>query len=178
MKSRSQVFRLGLITLGLCIVLSALAFWGLRYFLHTAPTPNFPLQITSITISPEPKVGVPAILHIEFSSYKDEKDVLLTIRLSEGIKQMGGNLEWRGSLQANQVQFHDVPICIVYEGYWEVKSGVVSYLSVDSVYGDDKSLFVKSSRISAEFFDHFATQPPGGYTQPTVLPLLPTDICQ
>lgn len=181
MKSQTNSQRLlaiGIIGLGLCVAVTVLAIWGSRYFLHTLPAVQFPIQITRVTVTPEPKVGQPATLHVEFSSFENEADVRLITQLSEGIKQMGGSLEWQGSLVANQPQSHEVPICVVYEGYWEVTVNVGSQLTADSSYGDTKIVYIRSTVSSAQIFDRFPTQPPGGYTDPTPLPPPPTNICQ
>lgn len=123
-------------------------------------------------------MGQPAKLRVEFSSYRDEADVTLTIRLAEGIKQMGGSLEWHGSLVANQPLAHEVPICVLYEGYWQIAVAISSQLAPDSSYGDLEYFYIKSTGFSAEFFDRHPTQPPGGYKEPTPLPPPPTNVCQ
>lgn len=186
MKSQSLSRRLlviGIIGLGLCLAATALVVWGSRYFFHTLPAVQFPLQITRVTVGPEPKVGQPATLRVEFSSYENEADVRLIIQLPPGIKQMGGSLEWQGSLVANQLQTHEVPICVLYEGDWEIYVGAGSQKSAGSSYGDSKFYYIRSTASSAQVIpgdEYHIPQPPGGFVDnPTpLLPHPPANICQ
>lgn len=176
-----RLLAIGIIGLTLCVAATALVIWGSRYFLRTLPSVQFPLQITGVTVTPEPKVGQPATLRVEFSSYENEADVRLIVQLSAGIKQMGGSLEWQGSLVANQSQSHEVPICVLYEGDWEIYIAARSQKSADSSYGDSKSFFIRSTDSSAQVIpgnEYRVVQPPGGFIESTPLPLPPTDICQ
>jgi len=88
--------------------------------LSACSTRRPPLQITEATVSPEPRIGQVATLHIEFMSPYDEPLTTLEIFLPEGVKLVKGDLTWKGSLTANQPQTHDISICTEYQGNYKI----------------------------------------------------------
>lgn len=142
--------------------------------------PSFPLEITEISVLPEPILGQVATLHIAVMSTKDEPDATILVDLPEGVKLVEGELVWKGSLTANQVQTHEVSICVLYEGDWRLWIETYSRISDTSTYEDAETLHIISLNESAQAIlgsDYTLAQPPGGFQVPTPLPEIPPTIC-
>ena len=141
-----------------------------------------PLQITNISVTPDPIIGQIATLRVEVISKYDEPNAAIIIDLPPGIKLMGGNPLWEGSLKANQPQTHEISICVLYEGNWRLDIETYSILSETSSYEDSEVLHIITSGDTAKAVygkDYHFTQPPGGLPlSSTPLPPPPTDICQ
>jgi hypothetical protein len=120
--------------------------WGLLALLLGACTQSqAPLRIKDISVMPDPVIGQTATLTVEFVSTNDELDVSFWIELPPGVKHMGGELTWEGSLTANQPQSHEISICVLYEGDWALDIGVWSQLSETSGYQDSEVLHIIAS---------------------------------
>jgi hypothetical protein len=78
------------------------------------------LKFTEVTISPDPLIGQVATLHLEFISDYDQPLTTVDIYLPEGIKLVKGDLNWKGSLTANQPQTHDISICTEFQGNYKI----------------------------------------------------------
>jgi hypothetical protein len=91
-----------------------------------------PLQITDVSVSPEPIVGRTVTLTVEIMSTHDEPDVTFTIDTLEewGTKLhlVSGEPEWAGSLTANQPQSFQFSVCVWEEGTWPIELSAVSRL--------------------------------------------------
>ncbi len=114
-------------------------------------------------------------------SSDDEKDVTIIVTLPDGVKLMSGELEWKGWLIANQPQAHELELCVLYEGDWNLYISTYSTIPPNDRYGDAEILYIITSadtvRVSTNGKYH-ATQPPGGWVLPTPLPQTPpVDIC-
>jgi len=95
--------------------------WGLA-----ACTPaRFPLEITALSVSPEPVVGQVVTLRVEIESTSDEEDVTILIQTPEAVRLMDGTLTWHGSLRAHEPQVHRVSVCVLIEGDWRI--GVTAF---------------------------------------------------
>ncbi len=147
-----------------------------------AVPPTAPLRITDISVAPEPVIGQTATLRVEVMSKYDEPDAAIAIYLPPGVKLMGGDILWEGSLKANQPQTHEISICVLYEGNWRLNIETYSRLSETSSYGDSEVLHIITSGNTAKAVygkDYHFTQPPGGMVHPTDVPKTPpADICQ
>ena len=143
--------------------------------------PEAPLQITDISVHPDPIIGQTATLRVEIMSIDDEKDVTIIVTLPDGVKLMSGELEWKGSLIANQPQAHELELCVLYEGHWSLFISTYSTLTATSSYGDSDILYIITSADTARASangKYYATQPPGGMILPTPVPQIPpADIC-
>jgi hypothetical protein len=91
--------------------------------------PEAPLQITDISVHPDPVIGQTATLRVEVTSPDDEKDVTLIVTLPDGVKLMSGELEWNGSLIAGQPQSYEFALCVLYEGDWRLHISTYSTLT-------------------------------------------------
>jgi hypothetical protein len=148
--------------------------------LSACTPPSFPIEITVITVSPDPIIGQVATLHVEVMSTEDEPDTTILIELPEGVKLMDGDLMWHGSLTANEVQAHEVSICVLYEGDWELWIEAHSQLSENSSYEDAETLHLQSTTESARVIlgsNYHLTQPPGGFNMPTPLSVTGSPEC-
>ena len=143
--------------------------------------PEAPLQITDISVHPDPVIGQTATLRVEITSLDDEKDVTIIVTLPNGVKLMSGKLEWKGSLIAGQPQSHEFALCALYEGDWRLHISTYSTLTPTSSYGDSETFHLITSEDTVRVVlgkNYRITQPPEGMpTFPTALPPPPTDIC-
>ncbi|MBK9208348.1 MAG: hypothetical protein IPL71_08625 [Anaerolineales bacterium] len=142
--------------------------------------PETPLQITDISVHPDPIIGQTATLRVEIMSIDNEKDVTIIVTLPDGMKLMSGELEWKGSLIANQPQAHEFELCVLYEGDWELHVSTYSTTLIES-YGDSDTLILITSANTVRVvlgMNYRITQPPGRMTIPTPVPQIPpADIC-
>lgn len=140
-----------------------------------------PLEVTDISVHPDPVIGQTATLRVEIMSINDEKDVTINITLPDGVKLMSGDLEWKSSLIANQPQAHELELCVLYEGDWELYISTYSQYAPTSSYGDAETLHLITSADTVKVIPgrkYQITQPPGGMVYPTPVPQIPpTDIC-
>jgi len=105
----------------------------LTLVLLSACTPaGQPLQITNVSVSPEPVVGQIVTLDVEIMSTDDEKDVTFTLDTLEShgnkIHLVAGDPEWQGSLTANEPQSFQFSVCVLQEGSWPIRLRAISYL--------------------------------------------------
>jgi len=117
---------------------------------------SFPLKIRALSASPDPIVGKVVELSAEVDSTRDEKDVTLLIQLPEGIRLMGGDLTWTGSLQAGKPFIHRVSLCTLYEGDWRIHVTVFSRFGPDDTYGDSETIHFISTRQSGQAVPGYA----------------------
>ena len=151
-------------------------------FLNACTPSTAPLQLTDISISPDPIIGQTATLHIEVMSKYDEPDAAIIVDLPPGVKLMDGELLWEGSLTANQPQSHELSICVLYEGDWRLWMAAQSQIAENGFYGDTETLHLITTGDTVRVVPGGAyriTQPPGGMPLfPTPLPETPpADIC-
>jgi hypothetical protein len=145
-----------------------------------APLSEPLLQIIDVSVSPDPIVGQVTRLHVEVMSTEDEPDATIFVDLPEGVKVVEGDLNWKGSLTANQPQTLEVSICVLYEGDWRLWIETYSMLAEDSSYEDAETLHIQSTTESARVIlgaDYTITQPPGGFNMPTPLPVTVSPEC-
>jgi len=110
----------------------ALLLWGLA-----ACTPaRFPLEITALSVSPEPVVGQVVTLRVEIESTSDEDDVTVLIQIPEAVRLMDGTLTWHGSLRAREPKVHRVSVCVLIEGDWRIGVTAFSRFPEGDSYGD------------------------------------------
>jgi hypothetical protein len=121
-------------------LLSTLAL--LFFLLSACSTSRPPLQITEMTINPDPLIGQVVTLHIEFMSPHDEPDTTLEIFLPEGIKLIKGDLIWKGALTASQSQTHEISICTLYEGNWWILTHARSWYPDQTMRYSGEALLV------------------------------------
>jgi hypothetical protein len=141
---------------------------------------SFPIEITRVTVMPDPVVGQVATLRVEVVSSENEPDATILVELPAGVKLMEGTLTWKGSLTANQPQVHELSICVLYEGDWRLWLQAHSQLAENSSYQDTETLHLISTTESARVVlgsDYRVTQPPGGSGPSTPLPETPPDVC-
>ena len=157
---------------------------GLALFLLSACIPGtFPIEITEITVEPEPLIGEVATVHFEFMSTEDEPDTTLQIYLQDGVKLVSGNLIWQGALTANQVQSHEVSICTQFEGTWRIKAIVWSEHTTGGSYSDSEGVFLEVSENAAhvvsanDYEPKSVSPPPEGSSRMTPLPELTSPVC-
>ncbi len=140
-----------------------------------------PLEVTDVSVHPDPVIGQTATLRVEIMSINDEKDVTIIVTLPDGVKLMSGDLEWKGSLIANQPQTHELDLCVLYEGEWGLFISTYSTFTPTSSYGDSEILYIITSAdtvMVSTSGKYHVTQPPGGWAPPTPLPQTPpVDIC-
>jgi hypothetical protein len=140
--------------------------------------------ITEAYIKPDPVVGEVVTLHIEVLSGKDAADVTIAALLPDEINLVAGDLEWHGSVKANQPQTHEMSICVLRPGEnWQIYVGVSSQLSETGSIGDSEILNVKSTTDSASVIlgkDYRVSGPANALTaipeaqNATPTPILPT----
>lgn len=146
-------------------------------------TTQGPLEITDISVSPDPVIGQTATLHVEVMSRRDEPNTTILIDLPPGVKLMKGDLTWEGSLTADQSQSYEVAICVLYEGDWNVWIYAGSERNDGPSPDDGETLHIITTADSARAVrnkDYRITIPPEGMEVfPTPLPETPPiDICQ
>ncbi len=125
------------------VLLGTIIFW--LSACAQSSTPRHPV-ITEAYISPDPIVGEIVTLHIEVMSGKDEPDVTIAALLPNEINLVEGDLQWHGSLTANQPQVHELSICVLRPGEnWRIYLGVSSQLSETSSIGDGDTLNIEST---------------------------------
>jgi hypothetical protein len=144
--------------------------------------PETPLQITDISVHPDPVIGQTATPRVEIASSDDEKDATIIVTLPDGVKLMSGELEWKGSLTADQPQAHEFELCVLYEGDWELHISTYSTFTPTDSYGDSETLHLITSADTVRVVPgrkYRITQPPGGMVHPTPVPQTPpADICR
>ena len=155
----------------------------LLFCLTACTSPQGPLEITDISVSPDPVIGQTATLHVEIMSRRDEPDTTILIDLPPGVKLMKGDLTWKGSLTANQPQSYEVAICVLYEGDWRLNIETYSLIPPNSGYEDSETFHLITTANTVRVIpggEYRITQPPEGMVVfPTPLPETPpTDICQ
>lgn len=140
-----------------------------------------PLKISNISVHPDPIIGQTVTLSVEVVSSRDEPEAYIIIGLPPGVKHMGGDLSWEGSLSFNQPQSHEISICVLYEGDWRLGIRTYSILSENSSYQDYQTLHLITKGDSVRVVpggEYRITQPPGGMVHPTDVPKTPpVDIC-
>ena len=140
-------------------------------FVLAACTPaTAPLQITNISVTPDPVIGQTVTLRVEVMSRYDEPDAAIIIDLPPGVKLMDGELLWQGSLKANQPQTHEIAICVLYEGDWRLWIAAQSQVAENSFYGETETLHLITTGDTVRVVPGGAyriTQPPGGMVHPT-----------
>ena len=92
---------------------------------------GIPLNITSVTVFPEPVVGQIVTLEVKIMSTDDEPYVKFAVKTGNKVHLIGGDTVWQGSLTANQAQKLQVQVCVVEEGSWPVEFSVTT-VSPDS----------------------------------------------
>jgi hypothetical protein len=122
----------------------ALLLWGLA-----ACTPaRFPLEITALSVSPEPVVGQVVTVRVEIESTSDEDDVTVLIQIPKAVRLMDGTPTWHGSLRAGEPQVHLLSVCVLIEGDWRIDVTVSSRFPDGDTYGDYNTLHLISSADS------------------------------
>jgi hypothetical protein len=108
-----------------------------------------PLQITNVSVSPEPIVGQIVTLTVEIMSTHDEPDVTFTVDTLEEwgnkLHLVSGEPEWAGSLTANQPQAFQFSVCVWEEGSWPIELSAVSRLSDGNGWDDFEIVHLESS---------------------------------
>lgn len=157
---------------------------GLALFLLSGCIPaTVPIQITEITVEPEPLIGEVATVHFEFMSTEDAPDTTLEIVLQDGIKLVSGNLIWQGSLTANQTESHEISICTQFEGTWRIEGWIWSDHPTGGSYQDGDGIFLEVSENAArvipssQYEPKSVPPPPEGSSRMTPLPELTSPIC-
>ncbi len=157
-------------------------FTGTTAIVASCTPPRSPLEISRISVSPDPILGRIVTLSVEVESSKDEPDTQLVIYLPDGIKSIEGALTWRGSLQAETPSVHQTSICVQYEGDWKIIVTAVSQRPEGYAYDTVETLRVQSSPIYGRAImgrNYRTTQPAEGMPLPTSLPAnASTTICQ
>jgi hypothetical protein len=160
--------------LGFCLAITVLS---------GCTPPTFPLEITAITVDPEPLIGETVTVRFEFMSTEDEPDTTLEVVLQDGIKLVNGSLLWQGSLTANQKESHEISICTQFEGTWRIEGFVWSKQANGGSYQDAEMVVLEVSENAARVipssqYEYRVKGEPGeGLTINTPLPELLTPIC-
>lgn len=129
--------------IGICVCVALL--------LSACSQAGVPLQITNVSVSPEPVVGQIVTLNVEIMSTNDEPDVTFTVNTLEDLGNklhlVSGETEWAGSLTANQPRAFQFSICVWEEGSWPIEIGVVSRLhnNDDTIWTDGETVNLESS---------------------------------
>lgn len=97
----------------------------LGLILSACTSSGIPLNITSVKVYPEPIVGQIVTLEVKIKSTDDEPYVKFSVDTREEIggkvHLIGGDVNWEGSLVANQPQKLYVQVCVLEEGSWAVE---------------------------------------------------------
>jgi hypothetical protein len=125
------------------------AMLGILVAINACSPPKFPLQITDISVNPDPVIGQTATLHVEVMSTEDEPDTSIYVLLPKGVRLVEGQDSWKGSLKANEPQTLDLGICVLYDGDWRIEVIATSILSEDSSYSDIDTLHLIVSAKTA-----------------------------
>ncbi len=152
----------------------------LLVLLNACNPPRFPLEITDVSVSPDPIVGQVVTLHVEVTSTRDGPDATILVELPERANLVAGELIWQGSLVANQPKTHELSICVLEEGEWQIWISAWSQLSETSSYSDYEILNIQSTVNSAQVIpgsEYRITQPPHGYRTPTPVPVTVSPEC-
>lgn len=108
-----------------------------------------PLQITHVSVSPEPIVGQIVTLEVQIMSTRDEADVTFTLDMLEEfgnrLHLVSGETEWQGSLTANQPQAFTFSVCVWEEGSWPIEISAVSLLSDGNIWHANEKFNLESS---------------------------------
>jgi len=157
-----------------------IALHSMLLWLSACTPPRFPIELTALSISPEPIVGRVAILHVEAKSDRNEPDASIVVTLPEEIKLVKGSLSWRGSLVANRPQAHELSICVLREGEWKIWVVAASQLSPSSSYNATEILNIRSTTRSAEVIPGSKYRSPlwlPGFQTPTLAPVTVSPEC-
>ena len=159
----------------LIITLHSILLW-----LSACTPPRFPIELTALSISPEPIVGRVATLHVEAKSDRNEPDARIEITLPAEINLVKGSLTWKGALIANRPQVHELSICVLREGDWKIFIVPISQLSPSSSYGDMETLNIRSTVRSARVIPGSKYRAPiwqSGFQTPTPAPVTVSPEC-
>jgi hypothetical protein len=157
------------------ITLHSILLW-----LSACTPPRFPIELTALSISPEPIVGRVATLHVEAKSDRNEPDARIEITLPAEINLVKGSLTWKGALIANRPQAYELSICVLREGEWKIFIGAISQLSRSSSYTDLEILNIRSTARSAEVIPGSKYRSPlwlPGFQTPTPVPVTVSPEC-
>jgi len=158
--------------------------WGILclvlLLLSACTPPRFPIEITALSISPEPIVGRVVTLHVEAKSDRNEPDARIEITLPAEVSLVKGSLTWKGALIANRPQAYELSICVLREGEWKIFIGAISQLSSSSSYSDLEILNIRSTVRSAEVIPGSRYRSPiwwPGFRTPTPAPVTVSPEC-
>jgi hypothetical protein len=109
-----------------------------------ARSSRFPLEISGLTVDPQPAVGRVVELTVEIRSSQEEADVTILIQLPQQVELTDGDLIWRGSLPANVPSTHSVRLRVLAEGDWRIDVTAFSRFSDGDSYADYETLHLVS----------------------------------
>jgi hypothetical protein len=119
-------------------------------FTLTACTPpRQPLQITYVSVSPEPVVGEIVTLMVEVTADNDEPDVTFTVDTLESAGNMihlvSGEPQRQASLAAGEPQAFSVQVCVVQEGSWPIEVRAVAHHPDGSLWDALETIHLEST---------------------------------
>ena len=160
-----------IIVIGLCATL----------WLSACGQAGVPLQITNVSVSPEPIVGQVVTLTVEIMSTNDEPDVTFTLTTLEeyGTKLhlVSGETEWAGSLTANQPQIFQFSVCAWEEGSWPIEISAVSRLPDGNGWHAFEKIHIESSIVSSRLIRGREFRMYPGEVKPTPTPVTVSPEC-
>jgi hypothetical protein len=139
-----------------------------------------PLQITNVSVSPEPIVGQIVTLTVEIMSTHDEPDVTFTLNTLEEygnkLHLVSGEPEWAGSLTANQTQAFQFSVCVWEEGSWPIRISAISRLPDGNGWDASEIINLESSISSGRLIRDKDFRMTSGAT-PTARPISVSPEC-
>lgn len=136
-----------------------------------ADSPLEPLQIVTLSGSPQPLIGQVATIHVEVLSKYDTVDASIGVDLPDGVELVEGELVWQGTLMANQIQVHELSVRVQTEGHWRLWVSASSKLTDQRTFGDGETLHLITTIDSAKFIrgrDYRVVIPPEGMPIPEI----------
>jgi hypothetical protein len=115
-----------------------------------AGSSRFPLEISGLTVDPQPAVGRVVELTVEIRSSQEEADVTVLIQLPQQVELTDGDLIWRGSLRAHVPCTHSVRLRVLTEGDWRIDVNAISRFPAGDSYGDYETLHLVSQARTGE----------------------------
>lgn len=150
----------------------------------TSPSDKPPLQIVSVSISPEPVVGQIVTLEVQIMSTKDEADVVFLVNMFEKeiskVHLVSGEAEWNGLLIANEPKTFQLKICVLQEGSWPIEIQSASRLSENKYqYNAVETIHIESTVDSGRLIRNweYTFSQDEATKRPTPIPVEVSDEC-
>jgi hypothetical protein len=131
-----------------------LQLWLILSVLSACTSASQPLRITSVSVTPEPRVGEIVTLEVEVTANNDESDVIFTVDALESagnkIHFVSGDSQQQVSLIAHQPQTFQVEVCVVQEGSWPIEIRAVAHHPDSSLWDAFEIIHLESTLESGK----------------------------